>query len=88
MSRSYKHFPQIIQEKGDYHYLNRQLRHDRLAEIPKGSAYKKFNSCNGTWSYRYSKEQAIQDYYEKPWIRERYSYNEWINKWKSWCFRK
>ena len=37
MSKSYKRFPKLKQEKEDYHYLNRQLRRDKLAELPKGA---------------------------------------------------
>ena len=40
MSRSYKKTPFIRQEEEDYHYLNRQIRRDKLAEIPKGSSLK------------------------------------------------
>ena len=40
MSKSYKKYPIVKQEKEDYHYLNRKLRHDKLAAIPNGSFYK------------------------------------------------
>lgn len=88
MSRSYKKYPIVRQETEDYHYLNRQLGHDKLAEIPKGSSYRKLQPKWNTWAYRWSKEQAIQDWYKDAWIRERYSYDEWINYWKSCCIRK
>lgn len=81
--KSYKKFPIVRQEKEDYRYLNRQLRHDKLAEIPKGGSYRKLNIKAHEWAYRWSREQAIQDWNEKTWIRERYSYDEWMNYWKS-----
>lgn len=87
MSRSYKKYPIVRQETKDYHYLNRQLRHDKLAKIPKGGSYKKVYS-SWAWAYRWSKEQAIQEWYRNAWIRERYSYDEWIDYWKSCCIRK
>jgi hypothetical protein len=83
MSRSYKKFPIVIYEKEDYRYLNRRLRHDKLAEIPNGGAYRRHSSGGGTWTGYWSKEQAIQDWKGKPWIRERYSYDEWMAYWKS-----
>lgn len=83
MSKSYKRFPIVRQEAEDYRYLNRQLRHDKLAEISNGGSYRKFKVKSHEWAYRWSMEQAIQDWYEKTWIRERYSYEEWIEYWKS-----
>jgi hypothetical protein len=83
MSRSYKKFSIVRQETEDYRYLNRRLRHDKLAEIPKGGSYRRFSVKSHEWAYRWSMEQAIQDWYEKTWIRERYSYDEWLNYWKS-----
>lgn len=56
MSKSYKRFPIVRQETEDYRYLNRQLRHDKLAEIPKGSSYRKFNTKAYEWAYRWSRE--------------------------------
>ena len=88
MSKSYNKYPIVRQEKEDYHYLNRQIRHDKLAEIPRGSAYRKIKSP-WHWRYRWSKEQAFQDYYECDRIRERFPTLElWLNYWKSCCIRK
>ena len=88
MSKSYRKYPIVRQEKENCHYLNRQIRRDRLAEIPNGNAYKKIKpSCN--WHYYWSKEQAIQDYYAEGKIRETFPTLElWINYWKSCCLRK
>lgn len=83
MSKSYKRFPIVRQKTEDYRYLNRQLRHDKLAEIPKGGSYRKLKTKAHEWAYRWSREQAIQDWNENTWIRERYSYDKWMNYWSS-----
>jgi hypothetical protein len=88
MSRSYKKFPCVIQEKEDYRLANRRLRHDKLAEIPKGGAYKKVYSDCGTWKSIWTKEQAVQDYKSRPWISNRYSLSDWINYWERCAYRK
>lgn len=88
MSRSYKKYPIVKQDRENYHYQNRQIRHDKLAKIPKGGSYRKKNSF---WisKYRWSKEQAIHDYYEIDVIRERFPTIElWLDHWKSCCVRK
>lgn len=88
MSKSYRKYPIVKQEKENYHYLNRQLRHDKLAKIPKGGAYRRIHS-HLHWHYRWSKEQAIQNYYEDNKIKERFPTLElWLNYWKSCCIRK
>lgn len=83
MSRSYKHHPIVKQEREDYHYLNRKLRHDKLAKIPKGNFFRRFIPKPHEWKYIWTKEQAIQEWHERSWIRERYTYDEWMNYWKS-----
>lgn len=89
MSKSYKKYPIVRQEKEDYHYLNRQLRRDKLAEFPKGAAYRKHKPHYNTWCYRWTKEQAIQEYSEYDWIKRRFPTLElWLNYWKSCCIRK
>ena len=89
MSKSYKKHPIVKQEKEDYHYLNRKLRHDKLAAIPNGSFYKKYvNKCH-EWKYIWTKEQAIRQYNEDEWIRERFpTLDMWINYWKTCVLRK
>ena len=88
MSRSYKKYPIVRLETEDYRYLNRQLRHDKLADFPKGSSYKKINS-SFCWAYRWSKEQAIESYYANDWVQRDFPTLEaWINYWKSCTIRK
>jgi hypothetical protein len=88
MSRSYKHNYFIIQEKEDYHYLNRKLRRDKLAKIPKGSAYKRHDKHWNTWKYIWTWEDAKKTYYEWAHYYEKYTLEEWYQKWRKWCVRK
>lgn len=88
MSRSYKKFPIIRQEKENYRYLNRQLRHDKLAEIPKGSSYKKFKRKCSDWAYRWSWEDAKVTYQKRRHISDMYTIDEWYECWRRWTIRK
>ena len=90
MGKSYKKFPVVRQEKEDYHYLNRQIRHMKLEdEIPSGGAYRKIASKCGDWHYPWTKEQAIQEYNQYERIRKKYeTLEDWLNYWKSCVVRK
>lgn len=89
MSKSYRRYPIVIQEKEDCHYLNRRLRHDKLADVPKGGSYKKYAGKACTWTYRWTKEQAIRQYQEDEWVRTRFpTLEQWLNYWKTCCIRK
>ena len=89
MSKSYKKYPIVRQEKEDYHYLNRKLRHDKLAEIPNGGSYRKYVDKCHEWKYIWTKEQDICQYNEDEWIKERFpTLDEWINYWKTCVLRK
>ena len=90
MGKSYKKFPVVRQEKEDYHYLNRQIRHMKLEdEIPGHAAYKKIASGRRAWSYIWTTEQAIQEYNQYKRIRKRYkTLEDWLNYWKSCVVRK
>ena len=87
MSRSYKKTPFIRQEEEDYHYLNRQIRRDKLAEIPKGSSFKKHRPHWNTWNYVWTWEQAQEDYYSYG-QNERYTFKEWRQYWERCAKRK
>lgn len=87
MSKSYRQVPFIIQEKEDTHYLNRCLRHDKLAEIPNGSAYKHHKKHDGSWKYRWDWKEAKANYYKmKRW--QEMTLEEWYQCWKRWTLRK
>ena len=88
MSKSYRKTPFIRQEKEDYRYLNRQIRRDKLAEIPNGGSYRKKASSCRDWSYIWTWEEAKKSYYEYERIYTRYSIDEWYNYWARRSLRK
>lgn len=89
MSHSYKKFPKVIQEKKDCRYLNRQLRHDKLAEVPKGSSYKRVYTSWHDWSYYWGREQAIRDYAVKDRIKRRFpTLEDYLEYWERCTIRK
>ena len=86
MSNSWKKYPKVIQEKKDYHYLNRQLRHDKLAEFSKGGSYRKMPNGGYGWSYRWTREQAILQYRNNKydWIKRNFpTEKDWLQYWKN-----
>lgn len=89
MSRSYKKFPSIKSHEYKSHirYSNRKLRHDKLAEIPRGGAYRK-NDDGAYYKYPWYKEQAINQYYSNERIRNSYALDDWLNYWASCTIRK
>ena len=91
MSRSYKKTPFIRQEEEDYHYLNRQIRRDKLAEILKGSSFKKHRPHWNTWNYVWTWEEAEKQYqgcYGQWWLQEKYTLDEWRQYWEHYAKRK
>ena len=89
MSKSYRKTPFIRQEKEDYRYLNRQIRHDKLAEIPNGGSYRKVNSSWRNWNYIWTWEEAKKSYYESKHIQARHStLEDWYNYWARCALRK
>ena len=73
MSRSYKKYPLVRQEREDLKYLNRKIRRDKFAEIPKGSAFKKHSPHWNNWNYRWSIEQAIDFYKRSEYMQSCYN---------------
>lgn len=70
MSRSYKKYPVVRQENADKRMTNRCVRRVGLDEdIPSGGIYKKYNKGDSDYSYRWTEEEAIANYYGK---RSRY----------------
>ena len=88
MSKSYRKTPSIRQEKEDYRYLNRQIRHDKLAEIPNGSSFKKFSPHWNNWNYIWTWEEAKKSYYEYEHIQARHTLEDWYNYWAKCALRK
>lgn len=87
MSRSYRHYPIVRQEKKDTKAGNRKLRHDKLAEVADGAAFKKYG-VGWDWFYNYSWEEAQKDYFCTPRLQKLYSFDEWREYYLSCCVRK
>lgn len=72
MSRSYKKYPLVRQERENLKYLNRKIRRDKFAEIPNGGGFKKHSPHWNNWNYRWSIEQAIETYYKREYFQKKY----------------
>lgn len=89
MSRSYKKYTVIRQEKEDYRYLNRQIRHDRFAKFPTPGAFKRHRPHWHSWHCLWSKEDAIKEWYGKIYATSSFdSLEEWLNYWARCALRK
>lgn len=75
MSRSYKRYPKVKQErltKSDKIILNRRLRHLDVNQPFRGSQYKHRLPNWETWQYRWTWEDAVKDWYELDYLRKEY----------------
>lgn len=75
MSRSYKRYPKVKQEKlkkSDKVILNRRLRHLDVHQSFRGSQYKRRLPNWETWQYRWTWEDAVEDWYELDYLRKEY----------------
>ena len=73
MSRSYKKYPIVRQERVETKAANRYIRHNMGVEIPpKGRYYKKVKNFGLNWAYRWSLEDAKKEYYENEFIQRRW----------------
>lgn len=88
MSRSFKKYPIVRQEKENHKFLNRRIRHDKYAELNTPGAYRKHSRGGYSWNHRWTKEEAIKNYYEDERIQNRYSLEDWLNYWKNCVIRK
>lgn len=89
MSRSYRKYPLVIQEKDDCRYYNRKCRHAKEEELPKGAAYRRKYSSGWRWQYRWTREEAIRQFYSNEWIQKRYETLEaWLNYYEKCTIRK
>lgn len=61
MSRSYRKFPVVRQEKINKKYYNRKLRKLKDGTPYKGGQYRRLYICDD-WHYRWSREDAIRQY--------------------------
>ena len=74
MSKSFKKYPIVRQERAEAHRANRYFRHNSLEiEVPpRGRCYRKVKNFGWGWAYHWSLEDAIKDYYESKYFQEKY----------------
>ena len=75
MSRSYKRYPKVKQErltKSDKIILNRRLRHLDVQVAYRGSQYKRRLPNWETWQYRWTWEEAVEDWHNYSFLRIQY----------------
>ena len=93
MAKSYKKYPKVKHErltKSDKTILNKRLRHIDIYIAYKGSQYKK-QLPNRVWQYRWSWEEALQDYLsgEHLWMNEEFpTISEFRNYYERCVIRK
>ena len=74
MSRSYKKYPIVRQQRAEAHRANRYFRHNMEIEVPpKGRYYRKVKNFGWGWAYYWSLEDAKKHYYESEWCQNRFS---------------
>jgi hypothetical protein len=79
MSRSYKKYPIVRQERVDGRCSNRFIRHNIDYEIPPhGSFHKKIRANGINWAYYWSLEDAKQFYKANPSLHERFTLEEYL----------
>lgn len=73
MSRSYKKYPIVRQERVDRRRSNRYIRHNLDYELPpRGSFHKKVRVDGFNWAYYWSLEDAKQLYKAVPFLQKQY----------------
>ena len=79
MSRSYKKYPIVRQERVDRCRSNRFIRHNLDLELPpRGKSYKKVHQDGFNWAYYWSLEDAKQLYKADPYLQKRYTLEEYL----------
>ena len=90
MSKSYKKFPIVRQDKFNKKEWNRKVRRLDIDYSLKGNQYKKVFINFNSWKYPWFLEEAIEQYQNS----DRFPNNEfptlesWIEYWKNCCRRK
>ena len=85
MSRSYKRYPIVRQERVDKKTWNRAIRNIELNYSLKGSQYKKVMPNWDTWKYLWTLEEAVRDYQPSKRFP---TLDSWILYWKKLCLYK
>ena len=92
MSKSYKKYPKIKQDKlskSDKTILNKRLRKTDKSICYKGSQYKKRLHNWNIWQYRWTWEDAINDWHNKEYLQDQYpTLKDFRNYYESCVLRK
>ena len=79
MSRSYRKYPIVRQERTDRRQSNRFIRHNLSYELPpKGKFHKKVHNDGINWAYRWSLEEARDFYYSSERLQKQTSLEEYL----------
>ena len=79
MSRSYKKYPIVRQERVDKHRSNRYIRHNIDYELPpRGSSHKRIHQDGFNWAYYWSLEDAKQFYKANPSLHKKFTLEEYL----------
>lgn len=96
MSKSYRKYPSITQEKPEKRFTNRRVRHQKISDVSfayQNAEYRKLihfaSGCKYPWTWGEAKEQYYDTtaYWNKR-IQEEYTLDEWYQHWKSCTIRK
>ena len=88
MSRSYKRYPIVKQEKVHKKSWNRMIRNLDYDYVLRGSQYKKIYPNWETWQYPWFFEDAMESFEKGAWQNSFVTKEEFINYWKRCCYRK
>ena len=86
MSRSFKKYSVVVQEKDDKKYLNRKIRRNKHMKFSTPGAYKKCSPWS--WKYIWTKEDAINLWKNRSDLQEKYTLEEYIHFWEKVAIRK
>ena len=79
MSKSYKKYPIVRQERADSRQSNRYIRHNIDYDMPrKGKFHKKVHANGMNWAYYWSLEDAKQFYKANPSLHEKFTLEEYL----------
>lgn len=92
MSRSYKKYPKLKQErlsKVDRRFINKSNRHKYTDTALRGSQFKRVSPNWETWQYRWTWSEALDSYYRWSHLQAGYpTIESYYNFWKKCVIRK
>lgn len=84
MSKSYRKYPIVVQEKIDKKQENKRVRHTMIDTALNGGQYKRISS-EANWKYMWTLEDAIESYSNSV---NGTGLEEWIQYWYRCTTRK